>query len=147
MSSLREKLRHAFAVDPPGPAQPTPEQQPAVDWFCHQVAKRHLTTPGLITLEISRPLNWLAAQAMHVMSPGVWALAPPKSHEHYQQFAAFLEQRGSTEYLVRRIEQMEREYLERERAARRSRSARSTDDVTGPRQAAEPHEEKHDDRS
>jgi hypothetical protein len=110
-----QKLKHAFAVDPPGPVEPTEVQQVGVDWVCRQVAKRHLTTPGIFALEMSRPLNWVTAQAMHVMSPIVWALARQLTHEHYKEFAAFLEQRGAFDYLVERIQHFENEY---ERQAR-----------------------------
>lgn len=106
--TIRQKIRHAFAVDPPGPAEPTPQQQAAVDWFCKQVATRHLTTPSLIGLEMSRPLNFLAAQAMQFISPGVWALARHQTYEQYLQFAAFLERRGAVDYLASRIEHFER---------------------------------------
>lgn len=107
---MKDRLRHAFAVDPPGPAEPTEKQQPAVDWLCRQVAKRHLTTPGLIALEMSRPLNWVFSQGMHMFSPGAWAVFGQQNYEHYQQFASFLERRGAMEYLERRIEQFEQEY-------------------------------------
>lgn len=110
MKRLRQKLSHAFAVDPPGPTEPTVEEREAVDWFCRQVARRHLTTPGLIALEMSRPLNYLAAQLMHFSEPAVWALAPPRVRRGYQHFAAFLERRGSIDYLSRRIEHFEHEY-------------------------------------
>ncbi len=102
-------LKHAFAVDD-GSASPTPEQQPAVDWFCSQVAKRHLTTPSLIGLEMSRPLNFLAAQTLHFFGPGVWAIVPQKTHENYVHFATFLEKRGSIDYLCKRIEHFEAEF-------------------------------------
>lgn len=105
---MRDRIRHAFAVDPPGPAEPTPQQQPAVDSFCRQVAKRHLTTPGLIALEMGRPLNFVAAQALQFFSPGVWALARQQTHEQYRQFATFLERRGAIDYLIQRIEHFER---------------------------------------
>ena len=108
-------LKHAFAVDPPGPAEPTAEQQRPVDWVCRQVARRRLTTPGLIALEMSRPLNFVAAQMMHVLSPGVWALLRRQSHEDYKHFAAFLERRGSIEYLARRIEHFEADFEKREK--------------------------------
>ena len=52
MGELKAKLKHAFAVDEPGAAEPTPEQQPAVDWFCRQVSRRRLTVPGLVALEM-----------------------------------------------------------------------------------------------
>ncbi len=128
MSEIRRKLRHAFAVEPPGPAEPTAEQQPAVDWFCRQVAMRHLTTPGLIALEMSRPLNFIASQAMQFFAPGVWAIARQQTYDHYLKFAGFLERRGAVEYLARRIEHFEREYeahRPRDAGADRVRSGKS----------------------
>ena len=110
MGSLRERVKHAFAVDPPGPATPTPEQQPAVDWICMQVAKRHLTTPGLIALEMSRPLNYVFSQTLHFFSPGAWAIFGQRNFEHYKHFAAFMEHRGAMEYLERRIEHFEAQF-------------------------------------
>ena len=112
---LKDRLRHAFSVDPPGPAEPTPEQQPAVDWVCRQVAKRHMTTPGLIALEMSRPLNFMLSQGMHFFSPGAWALFRQQNYEHYQHFASFIEQRGATDYLEGRIEHFERLFEQQER--------------------------------
>ncbi len=118
-------LKHAFAVDPPGPAEPTAQQQPAVDWFCRQVARRHLTTPGLVALEMARPLNFIASQAMHFVAPGVWAIARQQTYDHYGHFAAFLERRGSTEYLARRIEHFEQEYERKEKQAKAPRPRRA----------------------
>lgn len=109
MKSWPARLRHAFAVDPAGPCPPTAEQEPAVDWFCLQIAKRHLSTPGLIALEMSRPMNYLASQMLQALSPGVWAVVPQKTHAQYRHFAQFLERRGSVEYLVARIEELEQE--------------------------------------
>ncbi len=107
--------RNAFAVEPPGPAEPTEQERSAVEWFCLQVARRHLTTPALIGLEMSRPLNAIAANAMHFFSPGVWALLRQQSYEHYQHFATFLERRGSLEWILRRIEELEGEFGRREK--------------------------------
>ncbi len=114
MRSLRSKLRHAFAVDPTGPAEPTEHEKPAVEWICRQIAKRHMTTPGLIGLEMVRPLNWIGAQVMHFASPGVWAITRSQRYGSYLHFARFLEQRGSIEYMCRRIEELEAEYTHRE---------------------------------
>jgi len=124
MGTIRDRFRHAFYVDPPGPAEPTPEQQPAVDWVCRQIARRQLTTPGLIALEMTRPLNYLAAQAMHFVSPGVWAVARPETHEGYKHFAKFLERRGALEYIEERIEHFEAEYDRQEREQREMRKQR-----------------------
>jgi len=110
-------MRHAFAVDPPGEAVPTEEQHEVVEWFCREVARRGLTTPGLIALEMSRPLNFLTSQFMHWMQPSVWAVAPARITANYDHFAKFLEQRGSVDYIVRRIEELEAEFADREQSA------------------------------
>ena len=127
MGRVTSKIKHAFAVDPPGAAEPTAEQAEPVDWFCRQVARRRLTIPGLIALETARPLNYIAAQIMHVFSPAVWALARPESHDQYRHFAAFLEQRGAVDYMVRRIEHFE-EQFDRERARRRAGATASSEE-------------------
>jgi hypothetical protein len=111
---MRDALRHAFAVEAPGPAAPTEQERPAVEQFCLQVAKRHLTTPAIIGLEMSRPLNAIAANAMHFFSPGVWSIVRQASYEHYRHFATFLERRGSMEWITRRIEELEQECRRRE---------------------------------
>ncbi len=74
-------MKHAFAVDDSGPVDPTPEQQPAVDWLCRQVTKRHLTTPGLIALEMGRPLNYIGAHVMHFFEPAIYAIASQAAHQ------------------------------------------------------------------
>lgn len=114
---LVSRLKHAFAVDPPGPAEPTPAQQPAIDRVCREIARRRLSTVGLIGLEMSRPLNYLGAQLLHVAAPGVWAIVQEQTYESYMNFTAFLERRGSIDYLCRRIEHFEQEYERSEREA------------------------------
>ena len=126
MGSLRSKLKHAFAVDAPGAVQPTDAQRPAVEWICTQIAKRHLTTPGLIGLEMMRPLNYIGAQMMHFSRPGVWAIAPRNVYGGYIHFAEFLERRGSMEYMCRRIEELEAEYSQRDKAARTARKKKES---------------------
>ena len=136
---MKKGLKHAFAVDPPGPAQPTPEQQEPVDWFCKQVARRHLTTPALISLEMFKPLGFMGSQVMHFFSPGVWALARQQTLENYNQFAKFLENRGAIDYLCARIEHFEAEFDRQERmreATRRSKKA-----APGRQDVASSHEE------
>lgn len=104
---LKSSLKHAFHVDPAGPVEPPPEAQELVDRFCREVARRRLSTPGLMALELARPLNFIGAQFMHVAQPAVWALAGPKSLDTYKHMSAFLERRGSIEYISQRIEHFE----------------------------------------
>ena len=99
-------LKHAFAVDPQGPVEPTEQQRTVVDRVCREVVRRGMVTPALMFLEVSRPLNYLGSQAMHFFAPIV---SMATDVEGYEQFAAFLEQRGSIDYLWRRIEELEAE--------------------------------------
>ena len=107
-------LKHAFAIDPPGPAEPTPRQAEVVDRVCREVVRRRLTTPALLMLEMSRPLNFITAQAIHFFDPVVRAITDANGP---REFAAFLEHRGSIDYFVRRIEEMEAEAMRREDAS------------------------------
>ncbi len=111
-------FKHAFAVEAPGPAEPTEEQKPVVEWACREIARRRLTMPGLILLEMTRPLNFLVANAMHFFQPGFWAIMRKQSLENYEHFSHFLERRGSMEYIIQRIEEIEAEATAREREAR-----------------------------
>jgi len=107
-------LKHAFAVEkvPPDGIEPTPEQAAIIDKVVRQIVKRRLTTPTLLFLEMSRPLNYVSAQAMHFLMPMVDAVADPTGWNH---FAAFLESRGAIEHLCRRIEAAEAEAEQHER--------------------------------
>jgi hypothetical protein len=102
--SFMNSLRHAFAIDSPGPAEPTGRQKAAVDLVCSEIARRHLTTPALIFLETFRPLSFVGSQAMHFFQPIVSAVI---RGDAYQHFAEFLEQRGSVDYICRELEKLE----------------------------------------
>jgi hypothetical protein len=101
-----EWLKHAFATDPPGPAQPTDEQRRIVETLVREVVRRRLTTPALLTLELSRPLTFVSAQVLHFFEPFVSSIGGAVA---YQEFALFLEQRGSVDYICERIEAIEHE--------------------------------------
>jgi len=121
---VKDWLKHAFAVDPPGEVEPTPDQQAAVDRVCEEIAKRHMVTPMLLVLETIRPLNYLGSQAMHFFRPFVSVFLNTGGYQH---FAAFLEQRGSIDYLCRRIEEMEAE-----RSVKKTEDSESADDGDSP---------------
>jgi len=102
---FRDELKRAFEVEKPGPAAPTDRQLELVDIVCRAVARRGMVTPALMTLEMCRPLNFVAAQAMHFFRPIVSVILDGPS---IAEFASFLEQRGSVEYLCRRLEHWDR---------------------------------------
>lgn len=135
MSRPWKSLKHAFAVDPPGPAEPTEEQREVVDRLCRTVAKNRLATPAMMGLEMARPLNYIGAMTMHTFAPAIWAIARKQSYEQYNELAAYLEKRGSIEWMINRIEELEAE-MALDDAARKKRKkstgrGRRPDDADG----------------
>lgn len=96
-------LKHAFAIEAPGPAEPTDEQRPVLEAFCREIVRRGLTTPSLLFLETSRPLNFVAAQAIHFFAPVLSIFTDRSGHRH---LAEFLEKRGSVDWLCERITEL-----------------------------------------
>jgi hypothetical protein len=106
MLSSMEWLRHAFATDPAGPAQPNEVQRLVVEKVCREVVRRRLTAPARLALEMSRPLNYVTAQLLHFFQPFLVILTDAVA---YDQFTAFLEKRGSVDYIAERLEAIEAE--------------------------------------
>jgi hypothetical protein len=97
-------FKHAFAIDPPGAAEPTEAQRVILERLCGEVVRRRMTTPAVLMLEMNRPINYVTAQLLHFFQPIAAALTDTAG---YEQFSAFLEQRGSIDYLIQRIEALE----------------------------------------
>ena len=95
-----ERFKHAFAVDS-GHVEPTERQMELVDIVCKAVVRRGMIVPALMALEMSRSLNFVASQAMHFFRPIISVILDGPS---IAEFATFLEQRGSIEYLCQRLE-------------------------------------------
>jgi hypothetical protein len=94
-------LKHAFGIDPPGPVHPSDAQRLVVEKLCAEVVRRRLTMPAFVALEMSRPLTYLSAQALHFFQPILAIVADTAA---YDQFTQFLQQRGSIEYMIERLE-------------------------------------------
>jgi hypothetical protein len=97
----QNEFRNAFAVDKPGAAEPTRRIVEIVDKVAKAVVRRKMTTPALMALEMGRPLNFVASQAIHFFRPIISVVLDT---EAIKEFATFLERRGSVEYLCRRLE-------------------------------------------
>jgi len=105
MKRWRAILAHAFAVEKPGPAKPTPEEAEVVDRVLREVVRRQMTMPASIFLESVRPMTYLGSQAMHFFGPFMSVLVEPVA---YKRFSEFLEKRGAVDYLVTRMEELQR---------------------------------------
>ncbi len=104
-SSLRARLgaalKHAFHVEPPGIAVPAPEEEKLLRRMIDEIVRRGMAQPALLFLESLRPLNSVGAQAMHFLHPFASVIVQPQA---YERIAAFLERRGSIEWICRAIE-------------------------------------------
>lgn len=95
-------LKHAFAVEPPGPLTPTDDERRVLDRLAGEVARRGLAMPALLVLECSRPLNFVASQFLVFIAPFAELIFNPAD---YRTLRGLLERRGSVEYICRRIEE------------------------------------------
>lgn len=98
-----EWLKHAFAVEKADSLDPTESQRLLVDRLCRQIVARELTTPAVLFLETVRPLNYVTSQTLQFFAPLVSAAGGAAA---VAELAAFLEHRGSIDYICRRIETM-----------------------------------------
>jgi hypothetical protein len=102
--SVFKRLKHAFAIEDAAAFQPTEREHETAEKLCREVVRRRMTVPALMLLEMSRPLNYLGAQALHFFQPFGTVLVDPGA---WETFAGFIERRGSVEYLCRLIEDLE----------------------------------------
>ena len=100
-----EWLKHAFAVESPGPPVPSPSQAIAIDVVCHEIVRRKMVLPVQMMLESSAPLNYVIGQMLRMVEPFLGVLLEPTA---VKDFVSFLEKRGAMEYLSRRLEELQR---------------------------------------
>jgi hypothetical protein len=99
--SWRDALRHAFAVEPPGPATLTDAEAAVVGRLADEIVRRGMVAPALLALESFRPLNAIGANAMHALTPFASIVGDPTA---FTTLAALLERRGSVEAICLVIE-------------------------------------------
>jgi hypothetical protein len=95
--------KHAFAVEPDGPAEPTPAQAALIDSLCQRVVDRGMALPAILFLESSKPLGPMAAQSLLLLQPW-FELAVDR--KQLSLLTKFLDRRGSFDTLCRRIEEL-----------------------------------------
>ena len=97
-------LKHAFAVEPVGPVEPSAAQAKAIDAVCREIARRGMTLPAQMVLDSSAPLSYLAGQSLRFFEPFLAAVLDPVA---VHEFATFLEKRGSIDFISRRLAEIE----------------------------------------
>ena len=105
MTGWRDRLQHAFAVNSDD-AAPTSGQLILLDRLASELDRRGMTTPAIAFLEMSRPMNYISAQALHMLTPVVSALTDARG---YEEFIKFLERRDAIDMLIERLERPKKE--------------------------------------
>ena len=102
--SWREKIRHAFAVDAPGPAEPTDSQRVVVEKLLTTIVERGMAQPAGIFLESWRPLGVLTGQGMQALSPFAGILLDQNA---WKEVANYFEKRGAILWMLQRMDELE----------------------------------------
>ncbi len=84
----------------------SPEQEAAVDKVGRFIVRFGLTVPAILALESVRPLSYVGSQFMHVLSPSIGAFL---TFPEWDSLAHLLEDRRGLEYVITRIEELDRE--------------------------------------
>lgn len=89
-----------------------------IERLAQRVVALHMAPPAVFLLESSKPLTYIASQALIVFEPIVQAIF---SFREYREFQRLMEDRANVERLIERIEDLEDARVEAERAERRAR--------------------------
>ncbi len=90
-------------------------QKQIMEKIAKKVVRWHATVPAILMLEPMKPLNFVGSQFLVAIGPFADVLFNP---EEYEQFALAMERRDSVEYLLQRIEMLDAESRNAEKAAR-----------------------------
>ncbi len=94
----------------------TPEDEKLVSKVAERIVRMRMTVPAIFFLESSKPLAFLGGQLLIFLEPFVQTLF---NFRQYQRFAFLMEDRDNWERLIRKVEDLESEYTEREKQAKR----------------------------
>jgi hypothetical protein len=90
----------------------TPQQEEILDKIARKVVYWKMSVPAILFLESVKPLNYIGSQMMAFFEPFVQTLF---SWKDYEEFRKMMEERGTIELLLQRIEKLEAEREEKEK--------------------------------
>lgn len=90
----------------------TPHQEEILDKIAKKVVYWKMSVPAILFLESVKPLNYIGSQMMAFFEPFVQTLF---SWKDYEEFRKMMEERGTIELLLQRIEKLEAEAEKKEK--------------------------------
>lgn len=106
----RDRLRHAFAVEPDGPVEPDAHERELIDGVLRRIVAREMTGPASLFLESWRPLGAVTGQGMHALTPFVGVLMDADT---WERLARYMQRRGAIPWMLDRLDALQRESAER----------------------------------
>ncbi len=94
----------------------TDEDAELINKIAERIVRMRMTVPAIFFLESSKPLAFLGGQLLIFLEPFIQTLF---NFRQYQRFAFLMEDRANWERLIRRVEDLEAEYTEQEKHAKR----------------------------
>ena len=90
----------------------TPHQEEILEKIAKKVVYWKMSVPAILFLESVKPLNYIGSQMMAFFEPFVQTVF---SWKDYEEFREMMEQRGTIELLLQRIEKSESEAERKEK--------------------------------
>ncbi len=94
---------------------PVDEDQELINKVAGKIVRMRMTIPAIFFLESSKPLAFLGSQLLIFFEPFIQTLF---NIRQYQRFAILMEHHENWERLIRRMEDLEAEYTEKEKKAK-----------------------------
>jgi hypothetical protein len=96
----------------------TPQQEEILTKIARKVVDWKMSVPAILFLESVKPLNYIGSQMMAFFEPFVQAVF---SWKDYDEFRRMMEDRGTVEKLLQRIEKLDAEAQANEKALKQER--------------------------
>ena len=96
----------------------TPHQEEILTKIAQKVVSWKMSVPAILFLESVKPLNYVGSQMMAFFEPFVQAVF---SWKDYDEIRMMMEERGTVEKLLQRIEAVDSEAQEKEKASKQER--------------------------
>ena len=96
----------------------TPQQEEILTKIAQKVVHWKMSVPAILFLESVKPLNYVGSQMMAFFEPFVQTVF---SWKDYDEFRKMMEERGTVEKLLQKIEQLDSEAQAKEKASKDER--------------------------
>lgn len=96
--SFKEKLKHAFSVNPEGKI--SENEMEVLTKTAQWIQKKNIVTPAIFFLESLSPLNFIGSQSLVFLKPLLGPFFPEKD---YEALVEVLEKRESIHILIDKI--------------------------------------------